>query len=150
MRKQIVRSSVRRRGLAALPLVALALGACESSTLGPAAFESIPCELPFSTYSSIYAQPFQPEAVRSALLHAAGPMTSALGSGAAVDHVRTGLLELAETLGNRAPVECRQLTVVSEALTAVPTAPGMLADRDGIRLIIALAAGALPQSVRVR
>ena len=136
------RAPRRSPSVAGLLLLALVLGACDSKI--PEPFAPEPCLLPAALVGAVQPQPFSPVALRPALLHAAGPMTSALGTGASADTLRRVLGDLGQSFaGNNFDTECRLVVIAWDALSELPDTPETLPDRDGIRLILALAARAL-------
>src|SRR2546427_8196039 len=80
------RAPRRSPSVAGLLLLALVLAACDPKT--PAPFAPEPCLIPSALVEVVQPQSFTPTALRPALLHAAGPMTSALGTGASADTLR--------------------------------------------------------------
>jgi len=121
------RAPRRSPSVAGLLLLALVLAACDPKT--PAPFAPEPCLIPSALVEVVQPQSFTPTALRPALLHAAGPMTSAL---------------LGQSFtGNNFDTECRLVVIAWDALSELPDTPETLPDRDGIRLILALAARAL-------
>ncbi len=129
---------------AAVPILGLMLVACDGSPLAPEAFVPEPCIVPAEIVASISPQPFPPAALHSALLHAAGPMTSALGSGMLTTELAKATTQLGQGLQSRAgDTECRVLELASTALARLPDDPAVLPDREGIRLVLALAARAI-------
>ena len=128
--------------VAGLFLPLLVLGACDPKT--PAPFEPQPSLLPAALVEAVQPQTFTPLALRPALLHAAGPMTADFGTGASADTLRRALGDLGQSfVGNNFDTECRVLVIAWDALSELPNTPETLPDRDGIRLILALAARAL-------
>ena len=121
----------------------LVLGACDAKNPREP-FAPVPCLLPAALVGAVQPQPFSPTALRPALLHAADPMTSTLGTGASADTLRRALDDLGQSFtGNNFDTECRLLVIAWDALSELPDTPETLPDRDGIRLILALAARAL-------
>ncbi len=136
------RAPRRSPSVAGLLLLALVLAACDPKT--PAPFAPEPCLIPSALVEVVQPQSFTPTALRPALLHAAGPMTSALGTGASADTLRRVLGDLGQSFaGNNFDTECRLVVIAWDALSELPDTPETLPDRDGIRLILALAARAL-------
>lgn len=134
----------RSAGIFSLVLI---VGACESTRREPFAPE--PCLLPAALVAVVQPQPFSPAALHPALLHAADPMTSTLGTGESAATLRSALGDLGQTLtGTNFDTECRLLLIAWGALSRLPDTPETLPDRDGIRLILALAAGALAAAPR--
>jgi hypothetical protein len=84
---------------------------------------------------------FAPQAMHSALVHAADRMSIALGSGVEQEALRAAVLLLDRDIAAFQFVEaCRELTTAFGSLTDLPDVPATLPDRDGIRLILALTA----------
>jgi len=121
----------------------LVLGACDAKDPREP-FAPVPCLLPAALVGAVQPQPFSPEALRPALLHAAGAMTSDLGTGESADTLRRALGDLGQAFaGRNFDTECRLVLIAWGALSELPDTPETLPDRDGIRLILALAARAL-------
>ena len=79
--------------------------------------------------------------LRSALVHAAGPMSDALGSGSGVTSLRNPINSAAAHIAaSENDKACVALSSAKDALDALPDTPATLPDRDGIRMILALAA----------
>lgn len=140
-----IRAGCRRAHLRVLlPALALMTAACDSNPMGPGPLASAPCQMPSQDLVGTAMEPFAPAALQSALRHAAGPMAAALGSGQVADELVKATSQLSTGLGGRSgDTECRVLRVASEALARLPDDPGTRPDRDGIRLVLVLAARAL-------
>lgn len=123
----------------------LAVAACKGdSPVAPEAFSRKPCRVPENLVSMVTEQAFTPAAMRSALLHAAGPMTAALGTGADVQALQDAVNNVVTDIGVADnDGACRMLSIAAGALAALPDTPATLPDRDGIRLILALTAHSL-------
>jgi hypothetical protein len=119
----------------------VAMAACDSNVLGPEALSARRCDPPPMLIAGAQPQPFALGALREALLHAAGPMTAALGSSSEVDQLRKAMNGMANQDDRVTDTACRLIFVASDALTALPPSPETLPDRDGIRLVLMLAAG---------
>ena len=88
--------------------------------------------------------PFTPSAMRSALLHAAGQMTPALGTASEVLALRNAITIVAADIGDsNYDGACRLLAIAYGGLKGMPELPATLPDRDGIRLILVLTAQSL-------
>lgn len=133
------------RGAAlAFGLLALGGGACDSNLTQPDPLHAVKCEPPATLLAGVHPQPFALGAIHAAFLHAAGPMASALGSSEQVSQLTQATREMAAQDGPTAlDTACRLLIVASNALTAMADNPETLPDRDGIRLVLMLAAAAI-------
>jgi len=123
----------------------LAVAACKGdSPVAPEAFSRKPCRVPEHLVSMVTGQAFAPAAMRSALVHAAGPMTAALGTGTNVQALQDAINAVIADIGvANNDGACRLLSIAAGALDALPDTPATLPDRDGIRLILALTAQSL-------
>lgn len=132
--------------IAAPILLLLVLGACTSERQP---FAPEPCRLPAALGAAVQPQAFSPAALRPALLHAADPMTSVLVAGENSETLGRALADLGQSFsGSNFDTECRLLLIAWDALSRLPDTPETLPDRDGIRLILALAARALEAAPR--
>jgi hypothetical protein len=87
-------------------------------------------------------QPLGYPLLRDALVHAAGPMSAALGSSREVDQLRQSMEQMIEAGQSRTlDTACRLILVANAALDALPATPETLPDREGIRLVLMIAAG---------
>jgi hypothetical protein len=98
----------------------------------------------------VVGEPFAPSEMQSALLHAADPMGTALGSSADVTALQDAIRIVAtEVTTSNYDGACRLLTIAHGFLVGLPDTPETLPVRDGIRLILALTgqslAAAMPQ-----
>jgi hypothetical protein len=133
----------KRVTLSVLTAATLAAGSC-SDPLGP---EELPCAVPASLITQVAAQPADNAAIRAALLHAAGPMASALGSPELTATLGETTELVAQALDDGLPLTgCRILARASESLDRLSDDPATLPDREGIRLILAIAAHRLSES----
>lgn len=128
----------------AVGLLTLGVTACTSDITQPELFFAVKCEPPALLLAGANSPPFAFGALHEAFRHAAGPMTLALGSSEKVNQLKRALDGLArqekpETLDT----SCRLLQVASEVLASLPNNPETLPDRDGIRLVLILAARAV-------
>jgi hypothetical protein len=119
-----------------MPLLALLGSACGSATV--VAPPDDPCIVP-TTLRVVDAPGLSQPSLRSALFHAAGPMTSALGTSVNVRELQRGINDLVSAELVRADVACRGIMVATKALDAMPDDPATRPDRDGIRLVLGLA-----------
>jgi hypothetical protein len=129
-----------------LALLVLALGAsaCQDNVTEPVQFDAVKCHAAPSLLADAIPQPFGLSALHAAFLHAAGPMALALGSSEQVDQLKQAMNEMVLPDDAKAvDTACRLLSVATSALAAMPDNPETLADRDGIRLVLILAAGAV-------
>ena len=146
MAEQPLKSFLRGRSQAALVLALLSVGAtaCESNLTQPDPLTAVPCEPPAMLLSVGNSQPFALGELHAAFLHAAGPMASALGSSDQVDQLILAMQQMARLDGSHAvDTVCRLLRLTSNALAALPDSPETLPDREGIRIVLMLAASAL-------
>lgn len=127
----------------------LAVAACKGdSPVAPEAFSRKPCRPPVNLVSMVTGPAFAPSAMRSALLHAAVPMTAALGTGADVQALHDAITIVITDIGvSDNDGACRLLSIAAGALAALPDTPATLPDRDGIRLILALTAQSLAEVI---
>jgi hypothetical protein len=133
------------RGAAvALALLALGTGACSDNITEPVRFDAVQCTPEPSLLVGAIWQPFAFSALHAAFLHAAGPMATALGSTEQVDQIKQAMgdMPLPDDAKSK-DTACRLLSVANSALVAMPNNPETLPDRDGIRLVLILAAGVL-------
>jgi len=115
----------------------------------PVAFDPVKCAPSPALLAGANPQPFAFSALQAAFLHAAGPMTSALGSSEQVDQLKQAMNEMVLPDDPRSKdTACRLLSVATSALAALPDNPETLPDRDGIRLVLILAAGVLGPTPR--
>ncbi len=132
---------------AALVFGLLAVGgvACESNlTQPPDPLHAVKCEPPAALLAGAQPQPLALGALHAAFLHAAGPMASALGSSEQVSQLTQAMEAMAAQDGSWAlDTACRLVIVASNALTAMADNPETLPDRDGVRLVLILAAGVI-------
>lgn len=119
-----------------MPLVALLATACRSSSVVAPVEE--PCAVPASL-PVVQASGMTQASMHPALLHAAGPMTSSLGTSVDVKSLQSGIGELVSTAPVRADVACHGIMAATKALDALPNDAATRPDRDGIRLVLALA-----------
>lgn len=107
------------------------------------------CDSAIALLDGADPQPFAFGDLREAFLHAAGPMVSALGSSQRVDQLRQAINALgASDDATRMDTVCRSLRVATESLAALEDHPETLPDRDAIRLVLILAAGAMQAGQR--
>jgi hypothetical protein len=127
------------------PLLALALAACHTdSGFGPDPFLPQPCRVPPALLNIVAPQEFSPEGLRPALVHSAGVMAAVLGDSPMAADLRRGIANLSQDFGDQAAdTECRVLLIASEALALMEDDPATLPDREGIRIILGLAAQAV-------
>jgi hypothetical protein len=130
----------------ALVALGLAMAACDGGPLSPEAMTAEPCRVPDAVASTLVWLPFAPDALRPALLHAAGPMSWALGSDKLTGELVQATAQLGSDLGTRsADTECRVLKLAAAALARLPDDPATRPDRDVISLVLTLAAHSLAQ-----
>lgn len=92
----------------------------------------------------VVGPPFAPAAMRSALLHAAGPMSTPLGATSDVREMQDAIrIVAADVSAANNDGACRLLAIAAAKLDGLPQAAATYPDRDGIRLILALTAQAL-------
>jgi len=130
-----------------MPLVALLATACRSSSV--VAPREEPCAVP-TTLPAVDAPAVTQSSIRSALVHAAGPMTAALGANVDVRALQAGINDLVSAELVRADVACRGIMAATKALDAMPDTPATRPDRDGIRVVLALAVRAFGVEDAVR
>jgi hypothetical protein len=123
----------------------LVLAACHGeSPIAPEAFSRKPCRPPANLVAMVTGQAFAPAAMRSALLHAAGPMSAPLATGTDVQSLQDAINIVVVDIGaSNLDGACRLLSIAAGELAALPDTPATLPDRDGIRLILALTAQSL-------
>jgi hypothetical protein len=127
-----------------LVLLALGAGACSDNITEPARFDAVQCDPDPALLVGAIRQPFAFSALHAAFLHAAGPMASAIGSSEQVDQLKRSMAEMPLPDDKKSmDTACRLLSVANSALKAMPNNPETLPDRDGIRLVLMLAAGVL-------
>lgn len=133
-----------RRAALAFALLSAGGTACESNLTQPGPLTPVKCETPAMLLSGGNSQPFALGELHAAFLHAAGPMASALGSSDQVEQLSLAMQEMARLDGSHAvDTVCRLLRITSNALAALPESPETLPDREGIRIVLILAASAL-------
>lgn len=127
----------------------VAMTACgDRSPVAPGGFTRTPCRPPAALVAMVTGQPFAPAAMRSALLHAAGPMNSALGASADVRDLQDAIrIVVTDISASNYDGACRLLTIAGNLLSGLPATPATLPDRDGIRLILALTAQSLAEVI---
>jgi len=131
---------------AALAFALISAGgtACDSNLTQPDPLTAVQCETPAMLLAGVNSQPFALGALHAAFLHAAGPMASALGSSDQVEQLSLAMQEMAKQDGSHAvDTVCRLLQIASNAMAALPDSPETLPDREGIRIVLILAAGVL-------
>ncbi|HEY6209296.1 MAG TPA: hypothetical protein VIW28_09560 [Gemmatimonadales bacterium] len=138
------------RGTAvAFVLLALGAGACSENITEPVRFDAVVCVPDPALLVDAIRQPFAFSALHAAFLHAAGPMASALGTSEQVDQLSQSMEEMPLPDDKKSmDTACRLLSVANSALKAMPNKPETLPDRDGIRLVLMLAAGVLTGPTR--
>ncbi len=126
-------------------LLVVAVTACgERSPLAPDGFTHAPCRPPPALLAMVNGQPFAPAAMRTALLHSAGPMVAALDATADVRAMQNAIRRAVNNItASNYDGACRMLTIADGLLSEIPATPATLPDRDGIRLIFALTAQSL-------
>jgi hypothetical protein len=131
----------------ALPLLGLILTACDGSLVSPEQqLDPEPCQRLAQVAAGVPAEVPIPAALRSALMHAAGPMALGLPEGAATAALVSATTELGMGLDALSgDSECRALISADAALERIPDDPASLPDRTGIRLVLDVAARALVQ-----
>jgi hypothetical protein len=129
---------------------ALLLAACAACDAGPLAVEEPDlesgslCQLPQELLGGSAGALADLSALRPALAHAASLMTPSLPVGPARDQLQRSLtLLLAQGFGTVADTDCAQVSSAWTSLAQIPRTPESLPDRDGIALVLALAARAL-------
>jgi hypothetical protein len=138
------RSNARTARWMVAPLMIL-LAACDSAVVAPKAFNEASCQVPTALAQSVYTHSFGSAGLRSALLHAAGPMASVLGEGELTHELREAMSILGQQVDGPTlhDTHCRLVVIASAALRRMPDTPETLPDRDGIHLVLALLANAL-------
>jgi hypothetical protein len=136
-----------RRAMArcAGPAGLLLLATC-SDPLGP---EERACSVPPNLQAivealTVQAQQPSPAAIRSALVHAAGPMAAVIGASHLTAPIAGETMAAAESVAdglNRSG--CHHVVAAATHLDNLPDDPATRPDRDGIRMILAIAANAL-------
>lgn len=122
---------------------AFAATACSDNPTSPESLEG-PCDPTVVIRHTPVATPPPLSAVREALIHAAEVMSKGLEDSAQSRTLLRELTALHPPVGPvNAEVTCTLLVRAGEALDAVPDDPATRPDRDGIQLILDLAAGAL-------
>lgn len=126
-------------------LLLVAITACgDHSLAGPSGFTRAPCRPPADLVAMVTGRPFAPTAMRSALLYAAAPMSSALGTTTDVHGLQDAIrIVVTDIDASDYDGACRLLTIAGGFLSGLPATPSTLPDRDGIRLILALTAQSL-------
>ena len=125
-------------------LLALGAGACNDNVTAPVQLDPVRCTLAASLLVGVNPQPFTLSDLHAAFLQAAGPIAGALGSSEQVDQIKQAMADMVLPDDAKAKdTACRLLSVANSALAAMPDNPETLADRDGIRLVLILAAGAV-------
>ncbi len=140
-----------KRTLVLVIVLVLILGcaACgERPLTAPEAFGRTPCRPLPALVAMVVGTPFAPAVMHSALLHAAGPMSAPLGAAAQVRDMQDAIRIVAAdvTAGNNDGA-CRLLAIAAAKLDGLPPLVATYADRDGIRLILALTAQALSNAM---
>jgi len=126
-------------------LIALGALACEGS-LAPTAPSDpvsprVTCELPSWLMAGNRPEPLGLDPLLSALQHAAGPMSSALGTSEPASRLARAIEAMAAREGLLAvEPSCKPMLEAAEALQALPDDPETRPDRDGIGLVLTLAA----------
>jgi hypothetical protein len=115
----------------------LAVAAC-GMDVGPDA-----CIPPAALVSAVNTPPSSVAAMESALRHAAGPMSDALGTADEVQRLRSTLLDAASQVQGGPDAACRVIATALGILDSLPPNPATLPDRDGIRMVLALTAKSL-------
>jgi len=128
-----------------IPALVLSIAACETTPFEPGdVFSPIPCALPASLLEATTGPVPSLQSLRSAVLHAAGPMSAALEGGPSAAEVGLSLAALGKSFdASNFDTVCRFLGLASTALSNGSGAGASLPDRDGIRLILSLTARAL-------
>lgn len=126
-------------------LLVVAVTACgDHSLVTPDNITRTPCRPPAALVAMVTGEPFAPAAMRSALLHAADPMNSALGTSADVRALHDAIhIVVTDINASDYDDACRLLTIAGGLLSGLPATPATLPDRDGVRLILALTAQSL-------
>lgn len=137
------RAFVTRSALCA-GLLTLGTGACSSNLTQSDPLQAERCDPPAAILASAGSPPFTLQALHDAVVHAAGPMASALGSSDEVRQIVRAMEGIAARDGSLATdTACRLLIVAGNALDALDNDPATLPDRDGIRLVLVLASGVI-------
>ena len=132
-----------------LVLLALGVGACSDNITEPVRFDAVQCVPDPALLVGAIRQPFAFSALHAAFLHVAGPMASALGTSEEVDQLKQAMENMPLPDDNKSmDTACRLLSVANSALVAMPNNPETLPDRDGIRVVLMLAAGVLTGPTR--
>jgi hypothetical protein len=120
------------------------VGCSEASPFAPEAFTRTPCRPPAELMAMITGPAFIPAELQSALLHAAGRMSLALGDDPEVRSLQGAIYGIEQNISvSQHDGACRMLSISADLFKELPNAPSTLPDRDGIRLILALTAHAL-------
>lgn len=115
----------------------VAAGSC-ADPLGPS---EQPCAVPASLVMQLAAQPADDASIRSALLHAAGPMARGVGSPELTSLLGETTTLVPQALSDGLPLTgCSIVARTAESLARLSDDPATLPDREGIRLILAIAA----------
>lgn len=128
------------------PVAAILVLATCSDPLGP---EERACSVPPSLQNIVAAQTVQStqpsnSAIRSALMHAAGPMAAAIGASQITAPFIVEAMAAAESLDEGLGRSgCHHVVAAVTHLDNMPDDPATLPDREGIRMILAIAASAL-------
>lgn len=122
----------------------LATGACSSNLTQFNPLGAERCDPPPALLAGVDPHQFTLVALHDAVLHAAGPMASALGSSDEVRRVVKAMEGIAARDESQATdTACRLVIIAGNALDALGDDPATLPDRDGIRLVLVLAAGVI-------
>jgi hypothetical protein len=127
-------------------LLPAALAACDG---GPVAVEepesesAFLCPLPQELLSGSAGPLDDRSALRGSFAHAATVMTPSLPEGPARDRLREDLGLLGQTFGAQLEADCAHVASAWSSLAAIPRTSESLPDRDGIEMMLALAARAL-------
>ncbi len=133
-----------RGAKSAFSLLTLSVLACGHDIMQPDAIQGRQCEVPLALVTDADPLPIEFGALREAFLHAAGPMAAALESSSSLDLLRQAMNRLgAQEETASMDTACRFLLVASESLAALANSPETLPDREAIRLVLTLAAGAV-------
>lgn len=101
------------------------------------------CAPPAALVAAVNAPPSSPASMEAALLHAAGPMTDALGTPSEVQELRAVMQDAATRVQVNADGACRAISTALDLLDSLPDNPATRPDRDGIRMVLALTARSL-------
>jgi hypothetical protein len=125
----------------------VALAACgDRSAVAADEVTRTPCRPPAELVAMVTSKTFSPASMRSALLHSAGPMNSALTQSRDVRDLQDAIRIVATHIeASDYDGACRLLTIAGGLLSRLPANPATLSDRDGIRLILALTAQSLAE-----